>query len=295
MDTAPVIISNAAADDTDPPYISNQVPANGAIDVRTYGNLTFTLTDGGSGIDWNTFRIQLAGAKGYSRVYADTDFTIVSKTGVPARYEVRVNPDADFGETEVITVTVSVDDFYGNTLVPPAWSFTTGTAPVPQTITLHPSGAAAAGGYTLIGGTWENVLDSNDGDTTRVQRNGGPGTDQDFIVDMDDPGLSGEETILGFTAYVYARHTAGGGPEPLPSLSYAMDIGYGTTGGGGATWKGSTSTDAAGSGYTLISLASSGSFTVADINNLQVYVRRIIEGSPMLRVTEVKVEVTYLP
>jgi hypothetical protein len=138
------------------------------------------------------------------------------------------------------------------------------------------------------------VLDIDDHDTTRVHRNGSPGSG--FIVDMDDTataGFTGGETIQSFTVYVYARYTAGGGSEPLPSLLYDMDIGYGT--GGGATWKGSTSTIASGTDYTLISLDSSGSFTGTDIDNLQVFVKRYISGSPMLRVTEVYVEVTYLP
>jgi hypothetical protein len=129
MDTTPVIISG----DTEAPSISNQNPANGATDVAVDSELTFTLSDSGIGIDWSTFSIQISGDKGYSKTYTDADTSVVSKTGAPLSYDVTVNPDANFGSGEIITVTVNVDDLAGNSLVPPAWSFTTATAPIWQT------------------------------------------------------------------------------------------------------------------------------------------------------------------
>src|SRR4030042_1577080 len=81
---------------------------------------------------------------GYSKNYTGAS-PQVSKTGTPASYDVTVDPDADFGSAEVITVTVNVDDFAGNALVPPAWSFTT-LAPSdmtpPATSNLNPANGA---------------------------------------------------------------------------------------------------------------------------------------------------------
>ncbi len=114
-----------APSDVTPPAISNLDPVNGAANVASDSNLTFTLSDDNSGIDWSTFQIILSGNKGYSKIYTDEDTSIVSKTGTPASYNVTVDPDADFGSAEVITVTVNVNDFADNALVPPAWSFTT--------------------------------------------------------------------------------------------------------------------------------------------------------------------------
>ena len=124
MDTTPVIISG----DTNPPLISDQNPANGSTDVAVTSNLTFTLSDSVSGIDWSTFQIQLSGDKGYSKTYTAAS-PEVSKAGIPLSYDVQVNPDTNFETEELITVTVNVDDVAGNSLTPPAWSFTTEADP----------------------------------------------------------------------------------------------------------------------------------------------------------------------
>jgi hypothetical protein len=295
MDTTPVTITGAAAGATGPPGISDQTPANGTGDVDSYSNLTFTLSDSGSGVDWTTFEIQLSGDKGYSKLYTDADFLIVSKTGSPVSYDVIVNPDVDLGYEEIITVTVRVDDYNGNSLVPPAWSFTTASEPVEQTLILHPSGVVSNGGFLITGGTWADVLDTNDGDAGYVYFCcSSPG--QTFYVDMDDSGLGGGVYIQDLTVYVYARYVnPGGSPTPVPGN---VDIGYktGTT----TEWKGSTATDASGD-YNLIQSVTYTSdsdgdpLDLADINNIQLAVKRNSSGPPQLRVTEVYVEVTYLP
>ena len=76
-------------------------------------------------MDWSTFSIELTGDGGYSQTYTEMS-PEVSQTGSPTSYAVTVNPGDDFGNDEVITVTVNVDDLAGpaNSLIPPIWSFT---------------------------------------------------------------------------------------------------------------------------------------------------------------------------
>jgi hypothetical protein len=187
-----------------------------------------------------------------------------------------------------------VDDYYGNSLVPPTWSFTTAPVPVISTLTLHPSGVASYGGFTARGGTWADVLDTNDGDATRVDYCcSSPG--QTFYVDMDDPeGLEGA-TINSIAFYVYARYVASPGPGALPYAGN-VDIAYKT--GSNTIWEGNTTTDVTGN-YNLISSntyivdSDGGTLDLADINNLQIAVKRNTSGPPQLNVTEVYAEIDY--
>ncbi|MEW6486223.1 MAG: right-handed parallel beta-helix repeat-containing protein, partial [Pseudomonadota bacterium] len=110
--------------DGTPPSASNLNPANGVTDAAVTSNLTLTLSDSNSGVNWGTFQIMLSGSKGYSKTYL-YDSARVSKTGTPASYDVTVDPDTDFGDNEIITVTVNVSDTAGNAITPPTWSFTT--------------------------------------------------------------------------------------------------------------------------------------------------------------------------
>ena len=294
MGTTPVTISS----DNDLPTISSQDPANSATNISIAKDLTFTLSDSDSGVDFTTFSIQLSGDKGYSKTYTDTDTSVVSKTGSRAEYDVTVAPDANFGTGEVITGTVNVNDVAGNSLTPPDWSFTTEATPTPQTITLHPSDIASnPGGYSTYGGAWSVILDSNDGDTTYAYSGTGA-QGAIFYMDMDDPTGLGSVTIQSLTFHVYARYVSGFSPTPPPSPG-VIDIGY-KTGVRILCWKGDTSIDGSGN-YNLVSSSTyttdsdGGALDLTDINNLQISVKRRTSGSCPLRVTEVYVKVTYLP
>ena len=74
--------------------MSNLSPSNGAGNVPINTNLTFTISDNLSGIDWSTFQITLLGNKGYSKIFTGASAQ-VSKTGTLATYNVTVAPDAD--------------------------------------------------------------------------------------------------------------------------------------------------------------------------------------------------------
>ncbi len=293
MGTTPVTITS----DTDPPTISKRDPTNGAINVSIAKDLTFTLSDSDSGVDFTTFSIQLSGDKGYSKTYTDIDITVVLKTGSRAEYDVTVAPDANFGTGEVVTVTVNVDDVAGNSLISHAWSFTTESTPTPQTITLHTSDIASnPGGYSTYGGAWSVILDSNDGDT-RYAYSGAGSQGQVFYVDIDDPVGLGSTTIQSINFHVYARYVDGFSPVPPPAPG-TIDIGYKT--GTNTVWKGDTSIDDSGN-YNLVSSSTyttdsdGGALDLTDINNLQISVKRRTSGGYPLRVTEIYVEVIYMP
>ena len=105
------------------PATSGLGPVNGG-SAAPNSNLTFTLADPHSGIDWATFSIQLTGNKGYSKTYSYSQTAIVAKTGTASSYNVTITPDAIFGNLETISVTITAKDNAGNTLTSSGWSFT---------------------------------------------------------------------------------------------------------------------------------------------------------------------------
>ncbi|MHB8810796.1 MAG: Ig-like domain-containing domain, partial [Desulfobulbaceae bacterium] len=280
MGTTQVPVTGDAA----APVLTGINPANGATDIAIDSNLTFTLADSGAGVDWSSFEIQLSGDQGYAKTYTDLDTAIVAKTGSMTSYSVSVNPDANFSTAEVITVTVQVSDHVGNALTPPAWTFTTQATSTPQTMTIHPSGLAAegGGGFTPTGGDWADVLDSNDSDISYVYRCCTSAST--FYVDMDDPGIGGA-TINSVTIKVVVKNSAANN----------VNIGYKT--GTATIWKGDTSV---GTSYTTLTLAApadsdGGAWSLTDLNNLRVAVRRNYTGPTGCTVTEVAVEIDYTP
>jgi hypothetical protein len=279
--------------DSDPPAISNLDPQNGATDIDAFSNLTFTLSDNGSGVDWNTFEIQLSGDNGYSKLYTDTDFLIVTKTGIPAMYNVTVNPDIDFGHEEIITVTVRADDYDGNPLTFTAWSFTTAPEAVTETLVLHPSGVHHAGGFTTSGGTgWSDVLDSNDGLTSHAHKCGGAGYPSDpvnshFSVDMDDSGLINNEHIQKLDIGIVVKYA-----PSCPTSGTAtgtMQVCYDT--GEGMSCQSDVTVSGDFSLYEFLDIDTN--LDISDIDDIRIEVRRKSSGSIHLIVTEIYVEVYY--
>ncbi|MDH3326099.1 MAG: hypothetical protein OEM38_05200, partial [Gammaproteobacteria bacterium] len=158
------------------------------------------------------------------------------------------------------------------------------------TVTLHPSGLASnSGAYTVTGGTWADVLDSNDGIASYAVRCC-TGPTAEFLVDMDNPvGLSGS-VINSITFHAYVSHSAASG---------VTNIGY-MTDGVNTVWKGDTTIPSANT-YTLVSSSTyttdsaGGALDLTDLNNLQISVNRIGVGPANMRVTEVYAVVDYTP
>ncbi len=281
--------------DTAGPLFSDQSPANGSVSISVTSDISLTLTDSNSGVDWSTFSIRLSGNKGYSKTYTALNTAVVSRTGTPFGYGVTVNPDVNFNNGELITVTVNAKDLVGNPLTPPAWSFTTLAVSIPETKTLHPSGSAFAGGFTATGGGWDTVLDSNDGLTSRAAKCGGCGYPCDansrFIVDMENSGLT-VGTIQGIEIGVVAKYapscptsgTTTGSMEICYSTGTNTVCTERTVSGELSTYTANFTTDSNG-----------GTLDISDIDNIQIEIRRKSAGSIHLIVSEVYVKATYVP
>lgn len=189
-------------------------------------------------------------------------------------------------------------------------SFITVSSSEPQSLVLHPTNGAAVDPindpFTIWGcpdvpndPNWEVILDSMDGDTSFVYRCcDAPGST--IYADMENPdpnGIVANATITGITVGVYARYALGG-PNCREAATFGViDIGFKTSTTETGTielWKGDTSLDSSGD-YNLVTYHYSGDMTIEQLNNLQVYVKRRTSGSPRLRITEVYVEIEYLP
>jgi hypothetical protein len=120
-----------------------------------------------------------------------------------------------------------------------------------------------------------------------------------FRVDIGDSGL-GSATIQDITIHVVARYVSNGGPHGRASLAGNIDIGYKTGTGASTNWNGSIALAAVSNNFDYVSSqtftmdSDAGPLDLADIENLQLTVKWETL-SDMLRVTEVYVEVTYVP
>ncbi|MCK5800699.1 MAG: right-handed parallel beta-helix repeat-containing protein [Deltaproteobacteria bacterium] len=110
--------------DDDGPDASNLFPANGATFVSGFTPLTFTLTDPKSNVDWSTFSVTITGTA-YNKTYTDLDTTVVSKTGPASAYAVTIIPDQSFPCSTTMTVVLHANDYLGNAMISPAWTFDT--------------------------------------------------------------------------------------------------------------------------------------------------------------------------
>jgi hypothetical protein len=136
--------------DTKGPVLAILSPANGAKGVSPNALLSFVLSDADLGVDWPTFKIGLAGTKGYAASYSAADTGQVTATGTKASYQVLVDPVPSFGEAETITATVEVRDLGGNPIAPVPWSFTS-------------SSVAGYWSFNELAGDTAHDLNGNDG------------------------------------------------------------------------------------------------------------------------------------
>ncbi|MEJ2201562.1 MAG: Ig-like domain-containing protein, partial [Desulfuromonadaceae bacterium] len=283
--------------DGSPPTIADISPAVDSTDVLIDSDISFTLADSGGGVDWSTFSMQLSGDKGYAASYSSAS-SQVTTSGNMASYAVTVNPDDNFSGEEVITATVNVSDRAGNPLPETIWSFTTAASSTPLTMTLTPSGknAASSTAYVVVG-AWETALDTNDGDTSYTQICC-TAANSKLYMEMDDPAGLETATIQSIRFHAYARGILGTGPHPEYGSSVPVQIGFKT--GTNTIWSSSSSTTHTGAD-TAYDLISSGTYTtdsdggtldLTDLNNMQLVVNWT---SGRLRVTQLYLEVTYLP
>jgi len=187
--------------------------------------------------------------------------------------------------------------------------------------TLHPSGVAQydtavdiddGATFTLVGGTWADVLDTDDGDTSRTNKccDGGPNNpDTEWMaVNIDDlSALTGAQapganpTIVSLKFHVRARYRVTGGPEPGNNVAYTFKVGYTTNTttppvGTVPNIDAEHTTSGTGTNYQLFtSITYTTGLTLTDIDNLLIWVRYDKTVNNTLRVTEIYAEVEYIP
>lgn len=189
------------------------------------------------------------------------------------------------------------------------YSFTTVTAP-PQTIVLHPTGLAESNnewawdspnGPPAGGFSWAAELAVDDGDGSFVAACCNFPGDY-FYVDMEDlpPELNGVtiQSIMVETAVRYVESQDPMAALPL-SIPGPFELLY-RTGATAPPLSFFTETPPGfdmyfptGNVYNFDSYG--GSLEPADVNNLQIGISRMVEGPPQIRITVLKVFVTYLP
>ena len=178
----------------------------------------------------------------------------------------------------------------------PETAFSTLAGSGGSSLVLTPSDMVSNPGVYSVssGSTWATAMDSDDGDMSYIYLCcTSPG--KMFTVSMDDPaGLQGA-TIDSVTLHVMARYLDGPWPNAVP---YAAGVSIGYQTGSATQWSGSMVLDTSGS-YNQVSTltfttdSDGGPLDLADINNLQVTVKRDTAGSALLRVTRVWAEVVY--
>lgn len=246
-------------------------------------------------------------SRGWAREHASTRSDIRTITGVV---------HAAGTETAFLTLSSALDSMedvgvdtlaaataasiYDNQAKPAGTSPATLSGEGPYTLTLHPY--ANVYNYTgwnpqstPTGGTWATVMDSSDGDLSYVTSGANMAGDMYyFTMDMEDAAALAPATIQSITITVSARHVLSGSP-------YAAYVKVGYKTGTSLVWSGSFVTGTSGN-YTEIPLtyatnSDGGALTPADIDSLQVSVMRGNtngNNACYTRVTEIKVDVTYL-
>lgn len=283
--------------DDEGPELTDRTPDQGSTGVARNVDVAFTLRDAGSGVDWSSVEVTVTGSDGFLEAYTSSD-PEVTRSGTRLEYRVTVDPAAMFSLGETVTVTVSAVDLVGNALVAAPWSFRVSPTPTVETIFIHPSGLGSnPGGYWTVPAVdqWASYLDTNDADTTYATSNTGAGGATVYLA-LDDPALFGA-AVQSVTLHVQARYVSGWSPIP-PAVTGSVNIGYLT--GATTVWSGSQTLPGTGE-YIHVTTpvyasdSDGGSLEEADVDSLQLAVRRLTGGAVPLRITEVYAEVKYIP
>lgn len=121
-----------AIPDVGNPTLSALVPAASATGVDAASNISFTLSDGASGVDTATLDVTVGGTAAITGGLCQAGFAC-SITPSGNDFAVIINPDTNFGPLATINLSIAVDDLAGNSLAA-ASSFTT-AAPAATTTT----------------------------------------------------------------------------------------------------------------------------------------------------------------
>ena len=145
-------------DDSTPPSISSRNPAASATDVSIGSNVTFTISDGKSGVDLSTLSVDVDGV-----TYTQSGPNTFGSSGSSSSYNITINPDSDFSRGDTINVSIDASDFESNAMTTDSYSFDVIDNAVP-TITALTNKTVTAGDLLVF---IVNATDT-DGDTVSV-------------------------------------------------------------------------------------------------------------------------------
>jgi hypothetical protein len=180
-------------EDTTSPGIDNLNPSSGSVAIPVGGNLTLTVSDMETGVDWSSFTIEITGPA-YVQTYGSTS-PEVSHTGNSTSYNVAVDPALDFPNGETMVVSVTVDDmaYVPNTLTFDSWSFATYNAPPAKPSNTSPGDGASDVPLlpTLVSSAF---IDSDSGDTHQTSQWQITTVQGDYASPLYDTGPTGDLT-----------------------------------------------------------------------------------------------------
>ena len=110
--------------DDQPPTITGQSPADGAIGVDLDTNIYMELDDDSSGVDSTTINVTINGVAAITAGVFQSGYSgTITADGLG--FNVTINPDSNFSFSQVVDVVVDVDDLSGNSMVQDVYSFMT--------------------------------------------------------------------------------------------------------------------------------------------------------------------------
>ena len=111
--------------DITPPVVTNQNPAPNVTNVPVDTNVAFDVDDDASGVDLNTLNVTIGSDDAVVNGIVQTGYseTIIVDDGAGG-YDVRIDPDIDFGYGQEVNVVIDASDLASNTMPQVSYSFT---------------------------------------------------------------------------------------------------------------------------------------------------------------------------
>lgn len=233
------------AEDPDPPYVSDAVPADGAVSIPRNSTLLFTLDDDASGVDLTTTTVELHDGTSWSNVYTGGAFqsgfsgSTASHFVLGQGYEFSIDHDTLFPLGETIQLRITGVDIAGNSsetilsylVADPAVTSTTPIGPdcVDQPITISfvvstllPSFVSIDEGNTILTSTavtlnGDTIYDGSGAAAgwTAVLTDLTDATYSSYQVDLTPDDLLAYSTL--FTVDVDFTDSDGNTPDPNPT------------------------------------------------------------------------------
>lgn len=128
----PSVVSRFNDPDSQPPNVNAVSPSNGAQNVDLDAVISFTLSDNDTGVDIDSFLIEING-----ETYDDSS-PEVTVGGDTAAYTIEVDPVQDFPFNTQVSFTIEAADLGGNVMTPRTFTFNAPDQQAPQSNLLTP-------------------------------------------------------------------------------------------------------------------------------------------------------------